>query len=104
MIFYFNWQSSVTVSFSVIISENKKNCYYNSRKKEKMKNTKEIRNIEFLKYFKIIEDFLSSDFAIAEISEIIENFNIRRKLSIFQDIFEVLICFCIFLIFLDWVF
>lgn len=54
-----------------------------------MKNTKEIRNIEFLKYFKIIEDFLSSDFAIAEISEIIENFNIRRKLSIFQDIFEV---------------
>lgn len=54
-----------------------------------MKNTKEIRNLEFLKYFKIIENFLNSDFAIAEVSEILEDFNIRRKLSIFQDIFEV---------------
>lgn len=54
-----------------------------------MKNTKEIRNLEFLKYFKIIEDFLNSDPAITEVSKIIEDFNIRRKLSIFQDIFEV---------------
>ena len=64
-----------------------------------MKNTKEIRNLEFLKYFKIIEDFLNGDPAITEVSKVIEDFNIRRKLSIFQDIFEVLICFCIFLIF-----
>ena len=54
-----------------------------------MKNTKEIRNLEFLKYFKIIEDFLSGDPAITEVSKVIEDFNIRRKLSIFQDIFEV---------------
>lgn len=54
-----------------------------------MKSTKEIRNRESLRYFKMIENFLNSDSAITEISKIIEDFNIRRKLSIFQDIFEV---------------
>lgn len=54
-----------------------------------MKNTKEIRNLEFLKYFKIVEDFLNGDPAITEVSKVIEDFNILRKLSIFQDIFEV---------------
>lgn len=54
-----------------------------------MKNTKEIRNRESLKYFKIVENFLNSDSVIAKISKIIEEFNIRRRLSIFQDMFEV---------------
>ena len=54
-----------------------------------MKNTKEIRNRESLKYFKIVENFLNSDSVIAEVSKIIEEFNIPRKLSIFQDNFEV---------------
>ena len=54
-----------------------------------MKSTKEIRNRESLKYFKIVENFLNSDSVIAEISKIIERFNIRRRLSIFQDMFEV---------------
>ena len=54
-----------------------------------MKNTKEIRNRESLKYFKIVENFLNSDSVIAKISKIIEGFNIRRRLSIFQDMFEV---------------
>lgn len=54
-----------------------------------MKSTKEIRNRESLKYFKNVENFLNSDSVIAEISKIIEGFNIRRRLSIFQDMFEV---------------
>lgn len=54
-----------------------------------MKRTKEIRNRESLKYFKIVENFLNSDSVIAEISKIIEGLNIRRRLSIFQDMFEV---------------
>lgn len=59
------------------------------RKKEKMKSTKEIRNRESLRYFKIVENFLNSESAITELSKIIEEFNIPRKLSIFQDVFEV---------------
>ena len=54
-----------------------------------MKNTKEIGNRESLRYFKIIENFLNSESAITELSNIIEEFNIPRKLSIFQDVFEV---------------
>ena len=54
-----------------------------------MKNTKEIGNRESLKYFKIVENFLNSEYAITELSNIIEEFNIPRKLSIFQDVFEV---------------
>lgn len=54
-----------------------------------MKNTKEIGNRESLRYFKIVENFLNSESAITELSNIIEEFNIPRKLSIFQDVFEV---------------
>lgn len=54
-----------------------------------MKNTKEIGNRESLKHFKIVENFLNSESAITELSKIIEEFNIPRKLSIFQDVFEV---------------
>ena len=54
-----------------------------------MKSTKEIRNRESLRYFKIVENFLNSESAITELSKIIEDFNIPRKLSIFQDVFEV---------------
>lgn len=54
-----------------------------------MKNTKEIGNRESLRYFKIVENFLNSESAITELSKIIEEFNIPRKLSIFQDVFEV---------------
>ena len=54
-----------------------------------MKSTKEIRNRESLRYFKIVENFLNSESAITELSKIIEELNIPRKLSIFQDVFEV---------------
>lgn len=54
-----------------------------------MKNTKEIGNRESLRYFKIVENFLNSESTITELSNIIEEFNIPRKLSIFQDVFEV---------------
>lgn len=54
-----------------------------------MKSTKEIRNRESLRYFKIVEIFLNSESAITELSKIIEELNIPRKLSIFQDVFEV---------------
>ena len=54
-----------------------------------MKSTEEIRNRESLKYFKIAENFLNCNSVISEVSKIIEEFNIPRKLSIFQDNFEV---------------
>lgn len=54
-----------------------------------MKNTKEIGDRESLRYFKIVENFLNSESAITELSNIIEEINIPRKLSIFQDVFEV---------------
>lgn len=54
-----------------------------------MKSTEEIRNRESLRYFKIVENFLNSESAITELSNIIEEINIPRKLSIFQDVFEV---------------
>lgn len=54
-----------------------------------MKNTKEIGNREAVSYFKNIEKYLNSESAINNVTEIIESFNIQRKFSIFQDVFEV---------------
>ena len=54
-----------------------------------MKSTKEIRNREAVSYFKNIENYLNSESAINDVTEIIENFNIQRKFAIFQDVFSV---------------
>ena len=54
-----------------------------------MKSTKEIRNREAVSYFKNIENYLNSESAINDVTEIIERFNIPRKFAIFQDMFSV---------------